>query len=234
MFGPDTSRFLLYRESNFSKQCVVYGEFVVWGEWRFRLGLSRVQSLKFPDRNDAEFIENEQNHNWIYSMENLSNNLRGTVTQLEVVIKMCIEFHRPQNLYRHLTKRPNSEIYTKYWKINDSKIKFLIFILEIAVDHSELFSENIKYSIYPFKFFRIKKFWPTCKKFYDFWLRRYPLNFGKIWEWISMNHQLWKTQTFRFTRDNLSQTTHPKGTLIFLTTPETYILHGKLTFPSNA
>ena len=52
-------------------------------ESRFRLGLSRAHSLTFLDRNDTEFIQNEQNHKLIFIMERLPNNLRGAVAQIE-------------------------------------------------------------------------------------------------------------------------------------------------------
>ena len=52
-------------------------------ESRFRLGLSRAHSLTFIDKNDKEFIKNEQNHDWILIMGSLPNNLRGTVAQIE-------------------------------------------------------------------------------------------------------------------------------------------------------
>ena len=72
------------------------------------------------------------------------------------------------------------------------------------------------------------KFWLN---FRNFRLGRYPLNIGKVWEWIPMNHQLWKAQS---TCTWHSQPNYlPKKDIHFDTTPKTYTLHGKLTFLSS-
>ena len=63
-------------------------------------------------------------------------------------------------------------------------------------------------------------------------LGRYPLNIGKVWEWIPMNHQLWKAQSTCTWHSQPNYT--PKRDIHFDTTPKTYTLHGKLTFLSNA
>ena len=63
-------------------------------ESRFRLGLSRAHSLTFIDKNDKEFIKNEQNHDWILIMGSLPNNLGTFNNKISFVILFILNEFR--------------------------------------------------------------------------------------------------------------------------------------------